>query len=197
MVQAIAKIAQHPFCADTVIIARGGGSREDLWVFNDETLVRAAASLPMPFVSAVGHETDFTLLDFAADMRAATPTAAAELAVPNAAAWVNHAALQAEEMQNSMHILLNDMQQQLDTAVANTADGAVRLVSDKQRQLDNADALLRSLSPLATLSRGYAIVSRDDKAVSSARLLSAGDRIALQFCDGSVDCTVNEVTEKQ
>ena len=197
MVQAIAKIAEHPYCADTVIIARGGGSREDLWVFNDETLVRAASSLPMPFVSAVGHETDFTLLDFAADMRAATPTAAAELSVPNAAAWVNHAALQAEEMQNSLHMLLNDMQQQLDTAVANTADGAVRLVSDKQRQLDNADALLRSLSPLATLSRGYAIVSRDDKAVSSARLLSAGDRIALQFCDGSVDCTVNEVTEKQ
>ncbi|MBQ9960162.1 MAG: exodeoxyribonuclease VII large subunit [Oscillospiraceae bacterium] len=193
ILNALNTICSHPRCADTVIIARGGGSRDDLWVFNDESLVRAAAKLPIPFVSAVGHETDFTLLDYAADVRAATPTAAAELAVPNAYAWTAHAALQLENMQQDITLLLQKNGRMLDDAAAAVADGAVRLVTARSEQLANASALLDSLSPLKTMLRGYAAISKDTQGIASAAQLAVGDSITVQFHDGSAICTVNEV----
>jgi exodeoxyribonuclease VII large subunit len=197
---------------DLVIVARGGGSLEDLWAFNDERVARAIAACRHPVISGVGHETDFTIADLSADVRAPTPSAAAELAVPDraelAATVARLAARLAEAMQGqieerraameghkralrhlSPQARLRSARQQVDDLLA-TAAACVRYsLALRRERLAGLVARLASLSPLATLARGYAIVQQAEtgELVSSVTQVSSRDRLSVRVTDGEFD----------
>lgn len=204
-------------CADVLIIGRGGGSAEDLWAFNDERLAYAVYRSEIPVISAVGHETDFTICDFVADLRAPTPSAAAELAVPSQSElYTGIAALQAR-LQNSVLAALQTERQSLallkgksvlqnpsvyfDTLrmrllTANNAFEASqqRILHQAHLRLQENAAKLQSLSPLSVLARGYAVAEFADRTVlQSVTQLKKGDAFVLQFADGKADCVVKEI----
>ncbi len=191
---------------DVIIVARGGGSLEDLWGFNEEPVVRAIFSASLPVVSAVGHETDVTLADLVADVRAPTPSAAAELVSPdrldltrNVAAWRSQATMtllrRADRQRDAIAAqqvrlarALPDLQVLRDRVsdLAFDASRAAATLAERARaRTERLAARLTALSPLATLERGYALVERPDGAVvTSATHLEAGDSVALRFHDG-------------
>ncbi len=201
---------------DTIIIGRGGGSAEDLAAFNDEGLARKIYESPVPVISAVGHETDFTICDFVADMRAPTPSAAAELAVPDMYdIAANLTALRTRTVKalkgryelclarynaarNSSALkkpldMIETREQRIDELL-NRIDKSVQDgVKTGEMALARLAAALDALSPLKTLSRGYAAVSFDGGAVKSAEQLKVGDQITVTFCDGDADCRVERV----
>lgn len=205
---------------DVIIVARGGGSREDLWVFNSEALARAAYACKTPLVSGVGHEIDFSILDFVADVRAATPTAAAELVLPDIAAVRAHLA-QAQNISklavshkykvcyNRLNVLLctqalrNPARQNV-AAMAAVADRTRRLqaameqkLAGVRQQLAARAGVVESLSPLATLSRGYCIASTPEGIVKKQNQLVPGEGVRLDFTDFSADCTVLQTTARK
>jgi exodeoxyribonuclease VII large subunit len=216
---------------DVLILARGGGSLEDLWAFNDERVARAIARCALPVVAGVGHETDVTIADFAADVRAPTPTAAAQLVVPDRRAWLQRLALLAQRFAGAMRRQLADeaaqlrsrrerlqrahpgarlsqhaqrldelelrlrrsLDGQLRTAMAPLAPLAARLhaawartATAARARLDLAARALHAVSPLATLERGFAIVSRADGGalVRSSDELPVGSDIEARLADG-------------
>ena len=200
---------------DVMIIGRGGGSLEDLWAFNEEIVARAIAASKIPIVSAVGHEIDFTIADFVADLRAPTPTAAAEMVLPRKADLIDQ--LRVLETQ-----LIRKMAFQLETAKENIAALAKRLsdptrkLRENQQRLDELsidllrrfhDRLRRSkdrlaelagrlgaLSPLAVLERGYCISHKlpEERIVKSAAVLNIGDTVRVTFAEGKARCRVEE-----
>ncbi len=201
---------------DLIIIGRGGGSAEDLWGFNDERLARAVAASEIPVVSAVGHEVDFTICDFVADLRAATPSAAAELSLPDkedlsrqvrALATRMHAA-EANRLARHRSLLerlatarvltspegsYRLRQESVEALAARLSRAAVRHLTDKRRSLERVTASLAALNPLGVLSRGYALVQDGEgKVVPSVSHLSVGDRVTLRFTDGSARVAVEE-----
>ena len=205
-------------CADVLILGRGGGSAEDLWAFNDEKLAYAVYASEIPVISAVGHETDFTICDFAADLRAPTPSAAAELAVPDATeVRANVYALQ-NRLQRSVSSLLRNRRYAytaltergvlqnpslyFDALRMRTAELYRRfealqtgLLQKERLRLSENAAKLQSLSPLAVLARGYAVASRaDGSVVRSANALQSGETLRLRFADGTASCVVNEIS---
>ena len=190
--------AVKAICRDTrgsrlVVFARGGGSADDLWIFNDEILVRAACALPVPFISAVGHETDFTLLDFAADLRAPTPSAAAELAVPDLGQKVRDAYGTVSQIGIVMSDRLSAYREDVAGGMLQ-ADGAVALLAQRKRDaLARAEAELDSLSPLKILTRGYAYITSQGKNIRSVQQVAGGDSLKVTLSDGTLDCTVDEV----
>ena len=177
--------------ADVLIVGRGGGSTEDLWSFNEELVARAIADSPIPVVSAVGHEVDITIADLVADARAATPSAAAELVVPDRLA----------------------ISRELDAWRGRMANGLKRRVSLRGRDLVRQDARLRrsidvrlkesrqhiaavasqldALSPLASLKRGYAVPLRDSRVLRSAAEFANGSQFTLRVRDGAIPCRVD------
>lgn len=202
---------------DVIITGRGGGSLEDLWCFNEEVVARAIAASRIPVVSAVGHEPDVTISDFAADLRAATPSNAAELVTPDAAELT----LRLEERRTA---LARTMLARFDTARKRLNDIAgkrvfasplgyfdekrmmldylserFRTIAEKQltvqnHRLANAAARLDAMSPLKVLGRGYAIALDDSQtAVRSAETLHPGDRLCVRFAAGSAQCEVQSV----
>ena len=204
---------------DVIIIGRGGGSIEDLWAFNDEALARAVAASRIPVVSAVGHETDFTLCDFVADRRAPTPSAAAELVVPDVAAIIGGVAYtekrllravtakvgrEMEDLANIERILtLNSPASKLERArlrvdnlssrVNNSATAALR---DARAGLSEVTAKLEGTNPLAVLSRGYSAVENDEgKFVGSVSQLEVGQNINVVMSDGSVIADVVKISK--
>jgi exodeoxyribonuclease VII large subunit len=203
----------HP---EVILLARGGGSLEDLWAFNDEGVVRAVAASQAPVITGVGHETDFTLADFAADLRAPTPTAAAELATPNQADLRIDLDEQAQNLfritsaaLETQHWVLNDIQNRL-----KRVSPLARLQSDRQRldefmhrnvrtlahrfdieraRLHSLQAQLESLNPQAVLQRGYAIVTRQDgQRVSQTAQVKPGDPLTIRVSDGSLVAEVKK-----
>ena len=202
---------------DVIILGRGGGSAEDLWAFNDERLARAVAACSIPVISAVGHESDFTICDFVADLRAPTPSAAAELAVPDRAELKARLDRMAARMQQSLtgriaqeRQLLRQLGQSaalahperlLDPSRLRVADMGERLGRAAAQRADKLrDALaavcarLEALGPLRVLHRGYAAVSRAGQTVMRAGQLRAGDLLEIRFADGSVTAAVQNVT---
>jgi exodeoxyribonuclease VII large subunit len=192
IVTALTELAGHPE-VDVVVLARGGGSFEDLLPFSDEAVVRAVAASRVPVVSAVGHEQDTPLCDLAADARAATPTAAGALVVPDL---------------GELESVLNGARRRLGFAVRAqlerdrgrlTRQGerlriAPRLVLERRRAvLDRSGARLQNLSPLATLSRGYAIVRAGGAALRSAAETQTGDELDVQLAAGSLSARVEDV----
>lgn len=205
--------------ADVIIIGRGGGSIEDLWEFNDEGLARAVYNSEIPVISAVGHETDFTICDFVADMRAPTPSAAAELAVPDA----NELQYALSALKNRMFLnvssgiadrrsrleyltskgvlkspdeMLSNRSQRLDTAFSKMLSSYENRIGGKKVEFISAATALSKLDPMSVLMRGFAFVSdKNGKNVYSSQALEKGDKINVRFHDGSAVCEVKEITQ--
>lgn len=203
---------------DEIIVARGGGSREDLWVFNAEIIARAAYRCKTPLISAIGHEIDYTILDFVADCRAPTPSAAAELAVPDREALQRHL----WEIEGNMHENMQKRREicytkcklcadalagglarrKLETAKARLgfqcealhASSRIRW-KDKSRQLSHAAQLTGSLNPYQVLARGYAMVAGPDGKVRQADQLQKGETICLMTAHRRAQCLVTAVEE--
>ncbi len=214
LVQAIAALNSLKERPDVILLARGGGSMEDLWAFNDERVVRAIAASEIPIISGVGHETDFTLADFAADLRAPTPTAAAELATQIAALALQEN-LQALGMQltASMQTILTDHRDELISAAATLGfhSPVRRIQSDQQRldemarrleaaavhylalegsTLDGLQQRLQALNPVEVLARGYAVVRRRKDGAVVHRVSQARGEIVVRVSDGDFDAEV-------
>lgn len=199
---------------DVIIIGRGGGSIEDLWGFNDEGLAREIFASNIPVVSAVGHETDFTICDFVSDMRAPTPSAAAELVFPNMAERARKISAMGDTLEAKMQKKLRDNKYAVLRLSRNLEmRSPMRMLSDKnmrvsllaerlegvmdrrleasKKRLVVASAKLGAQNPLSVLSRGYALVENEDNTViSSSKELNVGDNIRLVFADGDVRATV-------
>lgn len=184
--------------ADLLIVGRGGGSIEDLWAFNEEPVVRAIAASEIPIISAVGHETDFTLSDFAADARAATPSQAAEIAVIDVAAYRNGIAFYwdkaAKLLEKEIHEnaqLADSLQQELTQAMAAELDA-------KKHRLSLMAAKLSALSPLTVLSRGYSITTTaGHRAVQGVSDVSVGDTIRTTVADGTISSVVSGIEKER
>ena len=206
---------------DVIILGRGGGSAEDLFAFNHEGLARAIFSSQIPVISAVGHETDFTISDFVADLRAPTPSAAAELAVPDQGEIRDVLYGTARAMDERMNTILTRLradlaglagapllrspQSYLDErrmSVAYLENRAQSAFSQKTTEAKSAFAALcakmEALSPLRVLSRGYtAVFDGEGRPITAGKNLNDGDRVSIRFSDSTVDATVNGVRESE
>jgi exodeoxyribonuclease VII large subunit len=180
---------------DVVIVARGGGSFEDLLPFSNEAVVKAVAACPVPVVSAVGHEQDTPLVDLVADARAATPTAAAALVVPDAAELRAGLDASHRRLRLAAHGLAERERERL-ARLGQRLHVAPKLLVERRRgTVDHLGARLQSLSPHSTLARGYAIVRAGGEALREARAVSAGDRLEIELATGGLGATVDEVRE--
>jgi len=178
---------------DVVILARGGGSFEDLLPFSDESVVRAVAGSPVPVVSAVGHEQDEPLCDLAADVRAPTPTAAARLVVPDLDELRSTLGRAGERLDGSVARLL-ERDRARAARGAERLSAAPRLYLERRRvALDRASARLHALSPRATLARGYAIVRAAEAVVRDAATVTPGSSIEIELDRGRLGARVEEV----
>ncbi|MBI2408218.1 MAG: exodeoxyribonuclease VII large subunit [Gemmatimonadetes bacterium] len=180
--------------ADVVIVGRGGGSREDLWAFNSEDVARAIAACPIPTISAVGHEVDVTIADLVADLRAATPSAAAEAAVPVLAELVDWLESLQRMMGAAVERRVVNARRDLRRLANDLSLRAGRTVERRRARVQQVAARIDALSPLNTLARGYA-VARDAQghALGSAAAFAAGQAFALVLRDGQVDAVVSGV----
>jgi exodeoxyribonuclease VII large subunit len=178
---------------DLIILARGGGSAEDLTVFNDERLVRAIFACPVPVVSAVGHETDVTLADLAADVRAPTPSAAAELASPDLDAVRREVAHIDERARRAVRARLVDTNGQLRAARRGLAAQLGHQVSLARARLAGSRAQLEALSPAATLARGFAVAEVEGHALLDASAVEPGADLVVRLHRGRVNSTVTAV----
>ncbi len=177
---------------DLVIIARGGGSTEDLWCFNDENLARAVFACPLPVVSAIGHETDFTILDFVADVRAATPTAAAELAAPDRLDLLAGLSGTRQGMLTHLKYRLYNGLQQLDDLGDRIHWQKKLLIERQKNQLDLLAATLAQHDPRLFLEKGFSMTLRNGKVVRSAADARPGDVLETVLADGRIRSVVVE-----
>lgn len=176
--------------ADLVIIGRGGGSREDLWAFNDERVVRALAACPVPTISAVGHEVDLTLCDLVADHRAPTPSAAAEAAVLSRQELSLALADVRQRLLAAVDARFAEARMRADAAARGLVSAASARVRGRRTTLGALAGRLHALSPLATLGRGYAVArSEDGTTLASVADFSPGRRFTLRLRDGEADAT--------
>ena len=183
--------------AQVLIVGRGGGAREDLWAFNDERVARALAASRIPTISAVGHEVDVTICDLVADVRAATPSAAAESAVPVLRDLVEHVRDLGVAMQGAANQLVEDSRARLQDAARHAAAQSQRIVERGKLRLDALGGRLNALSPLATLGRGYAVATDADGRVRGrVSGLTAGDALNVRFIDGVAETSVVRVSRR-
>ncbi|MBA2687178.1 MAG: exodeoxyribonuclease VII large subunit [Gemmatimonadaceae bacterium] len=177
--------------AEVVIIGRGGGSREDLWAFNDEQLARAIAGFPIPVIAAIGHETDTTLCDLVADHRAPTPSAAAEAAVPDMGQLRRTAIAFDRQMRSSIARRVRVARTQLTKTASTLSRNASRTVDTRRARIAGAGGHLNALSPLATLSRGYAVArSQEGTALTRRAQFGVGMPFNVRLADGTVPSVV-------
>lgn len=211
---------QEQNAADVLIIGRGGGSFEDLFAFQDEGLAREIAASTIPVISAVGHETDFSISDFVADLRAPTPSAAAELAVPDMTELLARTEQLRARMRTGLSATVSRGAERLaqlsarpvlrradrffdvqKTALLRQTEHVFsalrRILSDGDARLAEMGGKLDALSPLAVLSRGYAAAFHaDGRAVTSVHHLSTGDRLSLRLADGSASVRVEDLHDE-
>jgi exodeoxyribonuclease VII large subunit len=169
---------------DVVVLARGGGSFEDLLPFSDERLVRAIAACPVPVVSAVGHEQDTPLCDLAADARASTPTAAAKLLVADVADLQERLERSRAGLERGARRALDRARERLMQTHARLVRAPALALERKRARLEHAAGRLRALSPRSTLERGYAIVRTEDEIVRSVEQVGAGAQLEVEVVDG-------------
>ncbi len=176
--------------ADVIVLARGGGSFEDLLPFSDERVVRAVAACSVPVVSAVGHEQDTPLCDLAADVRASTPTAAARLVVPDIDELRQTLVRSREALHRGAYRAAERHAQRLAATHDRLRRAPLLAIERRRASLDTLHARLGALSPVATLERGYAIVHRGDELVRASTQVERGDEIDVRVADGSFGATV-------
>lgn len=181
---------ENEYKVDTVIIGRGGGSIEDLWGFNGEKLARKIFSMQTPVISAVGHETDFTICDFVADLRAPTPSAAAELAVPDVNMLLQDLDLRFERVTQTMQGIIDEGKEQLQECVDSFKKTGLEQLRFKGEQLKGLIGKIETLNPLAVLSRGYSVSLKEGKAVKSIHEVSVGEQMEVRFADGKIQTTI-------
>ena len=202
--------------ADVLIVGRGGGSIEELWAFNDELVARSIFDCKIPVISAVGHETDFTICDFVADLRAPTPSAAAELAVPDRfeeqrnIRAINNICynllnskitekrtridfLMSKSFMKSPMELINNRRLLLDDYILKMSRTTSFCVSEKSAKLFATVGKLDALSPLKVLIRGYSIATKNNVLISTIDDVDTGDKIDIRFSDGIIKCNINGV----
>ena len=203
---------------DLIIIGRGGGSIEDLWAFNNEALARKIYESPVPVISAVGHETDFTICDFVADLRAPTPSAAAELAVPDSSelksiieklhnnmcsqlrAKYNYCAARFDAITTSnifkkpMEALVFERYEYLDKLSEKIFSLTDYKIKDSEKKFSLLLSVLETLSPLKVINRGYAVAQSNGEIIKSIAQVETGDSLSLKLKDGNLTC---EVLEKE
>ncbi len=206
---------------DVAILARGGGSLEDLWAFNDERVARAIVAFPAPVISAVGHETDVTIADFASDVRAPTPSAAAGIVAPDVGelrdrvvgaraaldqriretieAWREAVTSMADRLRPQvLEERMGAARERLDAVAGSLNREAERRVADVRTRLGATASRLEAVSPLGTIARGFAVVTREDGAlVASVTAVSPGDEITVHVSDGALDAVVEERRRKE
>ena len=205
---------------DTIIVGRGGGSLEELWSFNEEIVAREIFKSKIPIISAVGHETDFTICDFVSDMRAPTPSAAAEIATPDLSeiyyklntiknrmnrSLNNQVILDNEKLNNTFDKINNYMKNyivrdkviQLDQIYDKIKLRLEQKLETSKEKLSKKAALLYNLSPLATISRGYSIVEKNGQVINSIEEVNITDDINITLKDGSLECNVNKINSKE
>ena len=208
LIDAVNKLNEYDLC-DTIIIGRGGGSIEDLWAFNDENLAYAIYNSHIPVISAVGHETDFTICDFVSDLRAPTPSAGAELAVPDRNEILQNLDAQRQYLSSLMDKKLienNNVVSEMTTKLLSLSpdDKIAKLYNDldflSQKYENNSNRIfqntankiellatkLESLNPVSTLKRGYSVVTNNDKTVTSVKDVKNGDTLAINVTDGKI-----------
>ena len=183
------RYANDKHIADLLIVGRGGGSIEDLWAFNDEMLARTISSSCIPVISAVGHEPDVTISDYVADRRAATPSNAAEISVPDQDE-IRSTLLSYEKRLNPA-LRINSYREKFDNYYEFLNHSFTGQVNEKKSRLMFYAGKLDALSPYKVLARGYSIVSKDNVIVKSASELSSGDNVSIKFADGSVSGTID------
>ncbi len=206
---------------DTIIVGRGGGSIEDLWAFNEEIVARAIYNCKTPIISAVGHETDFTIADFVADLRAPTPSAAAELAVNDFRDTMNRIDSYYKYIDNKLNVKINSYRNELkylSTRLShvspvykirqqrqylidleqNLEHAMNRIMTRKRHKLDIYIEKFEGLSPLRKLSKGYSMVINDkDEVVNTLDKIDLGDQVSISLIDGDIKATVNEKIKKE
>ncbi len=215
----LAYVDQHHL-ADVIITGRGGGSIEDLWAFNEEVVARAIFACQTPVISAVGHEPDVTIADFVADVRAATPSNAAELAVCDAAELriglrnvLSHMtrsvlaqiterrarldAIASKRIMSSPYEYLNERSLLLSMQEQRMTSAMAALLAEKRKQYVHLAATMDAISPLKVLSRGYSMVQGEQGVVKSAADVVPGDRLTVWFSDGRADCLVQSVEKEE
>lgn len=208
LIDAVNKLNEYDLC-DTIIIGRGGGSIEDLWAFNDENLAYAIYNSHIPVISAVGHETDFTICDFVSDLRAPTPSAGAELAVPDRNEILQNLDAQRQYLSSLMDKKLienNNVVSEMTTKLLSLSpdDKIAKLYNDldfiSQKYENNSNRIfqntankiellatkLESLNPVSILKRGYSVVTNNDKTVTSVKDVKNGDTLAINVTDGKI-----------
>ncbi|MEN8172208.1 MAG: exodeoxyribonuclease VII large subunit [Chloroflexota bacterium] len=219
IVDALGALEQH-IAPDLILLGRGGGSIEDLWAFNDERVARAIAACSIPIITGVGHETDFTIADFVADLRAPTPTAAAELAVPDRhdllaalgdlqGHLTNLIAAKIENRRWVIQAVQNDLQrvspaarirehrQRIDELSARLGVAVRHRQTIQRSGIEALESRLNALNPLAVLQRGYAIISRlDDGVISKVGQVEDGDALSVRVSDGDFDVEVKKQSKK-
>ena len=205
---------------DVIIIGRGGGSLEELWSFNEESVARKIFSSNIPIISAVGHETDYTISDFVSDMRASTPSVAAEIATPS----LKEIEYKIENCKKKMEqILINkiDIEKYKIEHVMNRINNHIELyvikdniiqvdkiydkinfemknkLSLREERLISLASQLHNLSPLATLNRGYGVIQKEDKVISSIDTVEINDRLDITLSDGNIYCVVEHIKSKE
>ena len=205
--------------ADVIIIGRGGGSIEDLWAFNDEDLAREIFRSRIPVISAVGHEIDYTISDFVADLRAPTPSAAAELAVPDITD-VKYLLAKTEENLETAYLnnlnqlksrlkfyaenyilknpsnYLSNLREKLNFTVNKLTSAYSSVLHQERECFAEKCAKLNALSPLATISRGYSVAYKENKPIKSVKSINTGDSLILVLADGKAECTVKFTNEE-
>ena len=205
---------------DVIIVGRGGGSMEDLWAFNTMPVIQAVYDCNTPIISAVGHETDFTLCDFVADLRAPTPSAAAELAVPdiNSELQITDGfyssllslfkhKIETEEINldrivnrsplSDANEAFKARQEKLELLCDNLMLRFKAKIDDKEKALIREADMLNAVNPLSVIARGFTLTSKDNKTVSSVKSLSVNDTVCTRFSDGKIIATVCEVISNE